>query len=319
MFATFAAIGLVLLGTISAGADEYPSRPVQLVVPWAAGGVLDSITRTLQPPLTQALAQPVIIENRTGANGTLGTAYAARSAADGYTVLMTIESHVINQAIYRKLPFDAFLDFEAIALIGGGPILLIANKEAPMDSVADVIRMAKEKPGSISYGSIGAGSQHHLLGLLLSRKAGVELTHIPYRGGGPAMSDLIAGQIPLMFLSVSGVLPLLETGKVKALAVFAAERHPKLPNVPTIGESGFPGIEAAVWFGALVPKGTPIPIRARLISAFQRAAAAPAVQEQFERLGLQGKVAVGDDFRAIMQRDFEKYSDVGTSLNLVPN
>jgi tripartite-type tricarboxylate transporter receptor subunit TctC len=319
MFAKLAAIGLVLLGTVSAGAAEYPSRPVQLVVPWAAGGVLDSVTRTLQPPLTQALGQPVIIENRTGANGTLGTAYAARSAADGYTVLMTIESHVINQAIYRKLPFDAFLDFEAIALIGGGPILLIANKEARMDSVADVIRIAKENPGSISYGSIGAGSQHHLLGLLLSRKAGVELTHIPYRGGGPAMSDLIAGQIPLMFLSVSGVLPLLETGKIKALAVFAAERHPKLANVPTIGESGFPGIEAAVWFGALVPKGTPAPIRARLISAFQRAAAAPPVQEQFERLGLQSKVAVGDDFRAIMQRDFEKYSDVGSSLNLVPN
>ena len=236
MFAKFAAIGLVLLSTIFAGADEYPSRPVQLVVPWAAGRVLDSVTRTLQPPLTQALGQPVIIENRTGANGTLGTAYAARSAADGYTVLMTIESHVINQAIYRKLPFDAFLDFEAIALIGGGPILLIANKEAPMDSVADVIRIAKEKPGSISYGSIGAGSQHHLLGLLLSRNAVVELTHIPYRGGGPAMSDLITGQIPLMFLSVSGVLPLLETGKIKALAVFAAERHPKLANVPTIGE-----------------------------------------------------------------------------------
>jgi tripartite-type tricarboxylate transporter receptor subunit TctC len=314
-----AAVGAAIVLSTPVTANEYPSKPVQLVVPWAAGGVLDSITRSLQPGMARNLGQQIVVENRSGANGTLGTAFAARAQADGYTVLMTIESHVINHALYRNLPFNPFDDFEPIALIGGGPMLLIANKDAPMNSVADIVRMAKEKPGSVSYASIGAGSQHHLVGLLLARKAGIEITHVPYRGGGPAMSDLAAGHVPLMFLSISGVLPLLQTGKVKAIAVFAPERVAQLPDVPTIAESGYPGIEAAVWFGALVPRGTPAPVRERLLAAVSEAVAMPDVQDRFAKLGLRTTLARSEEFRRVMKLDYEKYHEVAASLNLSLN
>jgi tripartite-type tricarboxylate transporter receptor subunit TctC len=299
-----------------AAADDYPTKPIQVVVPWAAGGVLDSVARWLQPSLANNLGQPIVIENRSGANGTVGTAFVARSKPDGYTILMTIESHVINQSLFHNLSYNAFEDFEPIALIGGGPLLLIANKKTPWNSVAQVVEAAKEKPGSVTYASIGAGSQHHLVGLLLAQHARIELTHVPYRGGGPAMVDLIAGNVPLMILSITGVLPLLQSDEIKVLAVFAPQRIPLLPSVPTIAEAGYPGIEAAVWFGSLVPRETPLPIRVKLLAAFRAAASGADVQEHFAKLGLQTTIRGPDEFQAIMKADFQKYDGVARTLNL---
>ena len=238
---------LVCLSGVSiaglAHAQSWPTKPIKLIVPYPPGGGTDVIARIVQEPLAKELGQQVIIDNRGGAGGSIGSALAAQSPSDGYTVLFTLSSHTINPAIYPKLPFDTEKDFSSVVTVASLPQILVANPNFPAKTVKEVIEMAKAKPGSISYASVGNGSPGHLAGAMMASDAGVDMTHIPYRGGGPAVTDVMAGQVPLLWVSIPAAAQFVKAGKLRALAVSTVKRSAVFPDVPTMVESGFKGFE----------------------------------------------------------------------------
>jgi len=260
------AIAVMLVGfTTSAFAQAYPSKPIRLVVPFPAGGTTDILARAVAQRLTQTLGQPVVVDNRPGAAGNIGSDVVAKSAPDGYTLLMgTVGTHAINPSLYAKMPYDHVKDFAPVILVAGVPNVLVVNPSVPVHSVQDLIKLAKEKPGQINFASSGSGTSIHLSGELFKTMAGVDMTHVPYKGSAPALSDLIGGQVQIMFDNLPSALPQIKGGKLRAVAVTSLARAPVLPDVPTIAESGLPGFEASSWFGVLVPVGTPAAIITRI-------------------------------------------------------
>ena len=238
LLGAFLSMVLALTGSLGlvqfAQAQAWPSKPIKFIVPYPPGGGTDVIARIMQEPLSQALGQQIIIDNRGGAGGSIGTDIAAKSAADGYTVLFTLSSHTINPAIYPKLAFDTEKDFLPVSLVASLPQILVANPDFPVKSVKDVIQMAKAKPDAVSYASVGNGSPGHLAGAMMAGSAGVNMMHIPYRGGGPAITDVIAGQVPLLWVSIPAAANYVKTGKLRALAVSTVKRSPMFPDVPTM-------------------------------------------------------------------------------------
>jgi tripartite-type tricarboxylate transporter receptor subunit TctC len=313
--------GLVALAATHAAAQTaYPEKSVTLVVPWSAGGALDSLARRLQSSLAKALGQSIIIDNPTGANGTVGTAAVARAKTDGYTLLFTIEAHILNQTLYKNLSYHALKDFAPVAQVAIAPMTLLVNPKLPVNSVADVVRLAKEKPGSINYGSIGLGSQHHLVGVRFAQQTQIEIQHVPYRGGAPALNDLVAGHVQIMFSSVTSTFPLVQSGQLKALAALWPERLPHLPDVPTMAEAGYPGLIAASWFGMLAPKGTPPEIIAKLHAALAEAIESPEAKEGLAALKLQVNFSKSpDDFAKFLGEELERYERVVREQNLTIN
>ena len=268
----------------------YPDKPIKFVVPYPPGGGTDVVARIVQQRLQAALGQPIEIDNKGGAGGSLGTDIVAKSAPDGYTVLFTLSSHTINPAIFPKLPFDTIKDFEPVGLVASLPQLLAANMAVPVRSVADVVAQAKAAPDKFSFASVGNGSPGHLAGELMVLRTGAPLVHIPYRGGGPAVTDVIGGQVPLLWVSIPAAAAQVKAGKLRPLAVSTVKRSPAFADVPTMQEAGVPDFEVDSWYAMLVPAKTPRAIIDKLNKALNTVLAEPAIRAQ---LLDQGADAVG--------------------------
>ena len=275
-----------LAAAFAADAQDYPARPITIVVPQAPAAASDLLARTLGERLSAAWGQPVIIDNRPGAGGNVGAAHAARAQPDGYTLMIGTDAMMTsNIYLYKNMPFHPVKDFVPIANAGANIIGLAVNSQVPVSSVAELIAHAKANPGKLHYGSSGIASPHHLAGELLRQKTGINIVHVPYRGGGPAVNDLLGGHISMAFSSLSAVVPHLATGKIKILAVVELTRYPALPDVPTVAET-VPGFEMSSWLGLFAPAGTPEPLIARLNEAIRTIITTEAVKEKLASLGL---------------------------------
>jgi tripartite-type tricarboxylate transporter receptor subunit TctC len=265
-------------------AQDYPTRPITMVVPYAAGGGLDVLARTLAPRLSERLGKSIVVENRTGAGTAIGAAYVAKAPPDGYTIMLgTSTPFAINVTLHKKLPYDPARDFEPIALVANAPFLLLVNPEVPVKSVTELVAYAKANPGKLSYGSAGPGSPQHLSMELFKTLTGINVVHIPYKGDAPALTDLIAGHIPMMFGEPTPILPLMQQGKVRALAVSSATRLPSLPDVPTVAEAGVPAFNLVSWQMIVAPAGTPKPIVDRLHTEIKKVLDLPEIKAEFAK------------------------------------
>jgi tripartite-type tricarboxylate transporter receptor subunit TctC len=282
-----AGLAAVLPAAPGARAQDYPTRQITLIAPWPAGGAVDALCRAVAPQLADRLGKSVVVENRPGAGSVIGTAAGAKAAPDGYTLVMAGSgSLAISATMYKKLPYDPVKDFIPIALVARIPFVLVVNPSLPVRTVTDLVTYAKENPGKLSFGSGGPGSPHHLYAELLKSMTGIEMTHIPYKGSAPALTDLIAGHVPLMFSDTVPSLPQIREGKVRALGVSTAIRLPSAPDIPPIAEVGVPGFDAAGWGVFSVPAGTPKEVVGKLQTALDAVVALPAVQAQIIQLGM---------------------------------
>lgn len=274
----------LLLSGLSAHADAWPSKPVRMVVSYPPGGTVDAVARIIAPRLSARLGQPVVIDNRGGAGGAIGGDLVAKSAPDGYTVMLDASNHAQNPAL-RKMPFDTLRDLAPVSLLVKVPNVLVVNPSAPIKSVPDLIAQAKAKPGGINYASSGNGSAQHLAGELFASMAGVQITHVAYKGGGPALTDVMSGHVPVFFASLASSLPFIQGGKLRALAVTGKARSPALPQLPTVSEAGLPGYEVYEWNAVFVPAGTPAPVVERLSKEVAATLREPEVRTRLEALG----------------------------------
>ena len=301
-------------------AQSYPSRPVRLVVPLSPGGFADTPTRMLAPRLSEQLGRQFFVENKPGAGGTIGADFVAKSAPDGYTLLVTGTPHVISAHLYKKLPYDALRDFTHIALIASGPYALVVNpQKLPVSSVNELITAARAQPGKIDFASSGNGSAQHLVGALFNSMAGIDLNHVPYKGSGPAMQDLIAGQVGVSFAGVPNVLGHVRSGRLRALGVTTAKRWSELPDVPTLAEAGVPGYEATLWLNVSGPAGMPADIVQRLNNEIAKALKDPEVQNNFRTGGVDAVWMGPQELNAFMRAEYEKWGkvvrDTGATVN----
>jgi tripartite-type tricarboxylate transporter receptor subunit TctC len=293
-------------------AQTYPSKPVRFVVPFPPGGPLDVMARGVGQKLQETWGQPVVVDNRPGAGGGIGADLVAKSPGDGYTLLMgAVSTHAINPSLYAKVPYDAQRDFVPVALVAQVPNILVINPSVPVQSVQELIDYARAKPGSLSFGSGSTGSTGHLAGELFKTMAGVDMVHIPYKGGAPAMQDLLAGQTQIMFDNLANALPQVKAGKLRALAVTTLKRAPAVPDLPTIAEAGLPGFDLTTWFGVFVPAGTPPETVAKLNAEIVKALAS---KDLGERLAAMGTVApesnTPERFAAFVRAEAAKYAQV---------
>ncbi|MFT0545914.1 tripartite tricarboxylate transporter substrate binding protein [Allopusillimonas ginsengisoli] len=295
----------------SAAAAGYPDRAVTIVVPFPAGGTTDILARQLGNALSNEWGQPVIIDNRGGASGTIGSASMARSEPDGYTLMVTATHHVINPTLLKDtISYDTKATFSNVAMVATVPNVLVVNKDFKPQTVQELIALAKEKPGVINFGSAGIGGANHLSGELFAHMAGIKLTHIPYRGAAPSLNDLLAGEIPMMFDSVPGVLPHIKSGSLRALGVTSAERVSQLPDVPTISEAGVKGFEAIAMFGMYGPKDIPADVMQKLSKDVNRALASTDIQQKFSALGATPGKMSQPEFDTYVNDEIDKWADV---------
>ena len=313
-------IAIVLCVGGTSAQERYPQRPLRIVVPFAAGGSTDIIARLLGEQLSRSLGQPVVIENRPGAAGNIGAEAVARSAPDGYTLLMaTTGVMAINNALYKNMSYEAATDFEYVVFVASITNVLIVAADSPLQSVGDLIAAAKRAPGHLSFASSGAGSSTHMSAELFKIMAGVDLLHVPYKGSGPALPDVITGRVSMMFENMPGAMPHIRGGTVRPLAVTGLRRSSALPEVPTIAESGVPGYESLSWSGIAVPAGTPRDVIARLNREINVIIAAPQMRQ---KLAEQGAEAVGgppEGFSEHAKRERDKWSRVIRDANILVN
>jgi len=318
---------LAVLATAAVGAmpaaafaQAFPTKPITIVVPFAAGGTTDILARLMGQYLSTELGQPVVVDNRAGAGGNIGGQYAAKAPADGYTLFMgTVGTHAINAALYKKMPFDHIKDFAPLSRVAMVPNLLVANPAQPFKTVPEMIAYAKANPGKINFGSPGNGSSPHLSGELFKSMAKVDITHIPYKGSAPAVTDLLGNQISIMFDNLPSVIPHVRSGKLRAIAITTAKRSPELPNVPTIAEAGVPGYEAMSWFGMFAPAATPAPVLAKISAALTKVLANPDVKKKIADQGGEPANDTPAQFATFIQAETSKWAKVvkesGASLD----
>ena len=306
----FCAVSLFLLGTgATAFAQGYPAKPIRLIVPFPPGGPTDIVARPLAQLLGEALKQQVIVDNRGGAGGAIGADVVAKSPPDGYTLLMaTVGTHAINPALYKNLPYDPVKDFAPIALVAAAPIALVATLSFPVNSLAELLSRAKARPGSINYGSAGSGTPGHLTGEMFRVATGSDLKHVPYKGSAPALTDLIGGQIELMFDPLQSVLPYVQAGKLKLLALSSAARSPAAPNSPTFAEAGIKEVEATAWWGVFAPANLPPAIAAQLNAGIERAVKSASFRASLEPRGVQIIGGSRAYFAEFHQRELAKWA-----------
>jgi len=309
--------GLLLVVCIQyAQAQAFPTRPLRIVVPYPPGGGADFVARAIGPKLGEVLDQPVTVDNRAGAAGIIGTDHVAKSAPDGYTLLLVGFEFAANASLYSKLPYDSQRDFAPVTLLATYPFVLVANPSLPAQSVKEVIAYARANPGRINYASAGNGSTLHLAGELFKSLAGVDLTHVPYKGGGPAITDLVAGRVQLLFINNAQVASHVKGGRLKLLAVTSASRYSLLPDVATVQEEGVPGFEVLAWAGIVVPAGVPRPIIDRLNTGFERVLQSPDVRERLASLGADLRTSSPEAMHARMDEDIAKWSNVVKSAGI---
>ncbi len=296
---------------LGAFAQDYPNRPIKLVVPFPPAGTTDILARAAAQKLTESLGQSVVVDNRPGAGGNIGSDLVAKSPPDGYTLLMgTVGTHAINPSLYSKMPYDHIKDFVPIVLVAGVPNVLVVNPALPVYSVADLIKLAKEKPGSINFASSGSGTSIHLTGELFKTMAGVDMTHVPYKGSAPAITDLMGGQVQIMFDNLPSSLQQIKAGKLRAIAVTSLTRAPALPNVPTISESGLPGFEASAWFGVLAPAGTPPAVVAKINGEVNKWLQSADAREKLLAQGAEAAGGSPEKFAAFIRSETDKWAKV---------
>lgn len=302
---------LLALAAAVASAQTYPSKPIRIVVPFPPGGATDILARDVAQKLTEAWGQQVIVDNRPGAGGNIGSELVAKAAPDGYTLEMgTVGTHAINASLYAKMPYDHVKDFVPVILVAAVPNVLEVNPAVPVDSVAELIAYAKANPGKLNFASSGNGTSIHLSGEQFKVMAGVKMTHVPYKGSAPALQDLLGGQVQLMFDNLPPSLPHIRAGKLRALAVTSATRAPALPDVPTVAEAGLPGFEASSWFGLLAPAGTPPAIVAKINAEVAKWIASPEAKEKLAKQGANAAGGTPEDFARHIAAETEKWAKV---------
>lgn len=297
-------------------AIAYPTKPVRFLVPYPPGGGTDVIARIVQSRFQSLLGQPVMIENRGGAAGTLGTDVVAKSAPDGYTVLFTLSSHTINSAIYSHLRYDTAKDFEPVGTVASLPQILVANPKFPANTIAELTAMAKAKPGMLQFASVGSGSPGHLAGELYKLRAGIDLVHVPYRGGGPAIVDVLGGQVPLLWVSIPAAAQFVKTGHLKALAVSTVKRSAAFPQVPTMQEAGVADFEVDSWYAMFVPAKTPKPIIEKLNRVMNTIVGEPEIREKLLQQGSEAVGGTPEALRAVVTTELVKWAKLAKEAKI---
>lgn len=303
----------VLLSTFAAAtiAQNYPAKPVRIIVMYGPGSTIDIMARLIAPKLTEALGQPVIVENRAGAGGAIGMDFAAKSAPDGHTLTIGATGpSVTNPLLYPKTPFDPLRDFAYISLIATGPAVIAVHPSIPANSVKDLVALAKARPGQLNYGTPGVGTSPHLAGELFKLVTATNIVHVPYKGNAEAITDLLGGQISIVFTGVPPVIPLMQAGKVKLLATTGDKRISNIPQLPTIAEAGFPGAAMGIWYGLVAPAATPKDILARLHKEITRIQSLPDIRERFTQLGTEATTSTPDAFTTLVREELGKWAKV---------
>lgn len=290
-------------------ANDFPSRPIRFIVPFPPGGSNDVLARYLGAKLGERMAQQVVVDNRPGANGSIGTELASKAPADGYTLLMISTSYVMNAAV-RALPYDIEKSFDPITTVGSSPNSIVVNPNGPFRSVRDIVERAKAKPGSLNYAATGVGGFNHFGGELFKQLAGIDMVMVPYSGGSPAMVDVIAGNVPIMFSSLLQVLPHVRAGRLKVVAIGAKNRSPVVPEVPTVIESGYPGYEVAVWWGITAPAGAPAPVMGKLRREITAILEEPETKKRLLADAAEPFILSPVDFRRMIRADRDKWAGV---------
>jgi tripartite-type tricarboxylate transporter receptor subunit TctC len=312
--AAMAAVSVLSLGGVTTAVqaqDGFPNKPIRLVVPFTPGGVTDTSARLIAEFLGKRLGQNVVVDNKPGASGNIGTALVKSAAPDGYTLVLGFDgTMVINPNVFAKLPFDTLKDFTPIGKIGDATLILVAHPDAPVKSLADVIALSKSTAGGLSFGTSGTGGTPHIAGELLKLKTGAKLVHVPYKGGGQAMTDVVGGTIPLVYTAVAGAHGFVKSGRLRAVAVSSAQRSSALPDVPTFIEAGVPDFVVNSWVGLLAPVGLPASVASRLNTDLNAVLNDPAVREKLRVLGIDATPGTADQFREEMRRDLARYGDV---------
>jgi len=311
-----AALALLAALATPASSQTWPTRPVRLIVPFAAGGGNDIVARLIQPDLERALGQPVIIENKPAASGIVGTDQVAKAPPDGYSLLMAFTTHTVNPAVNAKLPYDTEHDLAPIVLIGKSPLLFIVNPSVPAKTLPEFVALAKQNPGKFNYGTPGAASQAHLLVALLSKLAGIEMQHIPYRGGGPAVLGTVAGEVQLTLMSSIASLAQINARTLRPLATGSLARDPHFPDLPTVSESGFPGFEAVAWVGLFTTAGTPAEIVGRLNADVNRVIRLPGVAAKFDEQGMTPVGGSPAEFGAFISSELRRWKEAARVANV---
>jgi tripartite-type tricarboxylate transporter receptor subunit TctC len=292
------------------------TAPLKLIVPFTPGTGIDLIARQIGPKLAERLGRPVVVDNRAGASGNLGTEAAVRAAADGSTLLVTVNTLVMNRALYPKLSFDPIKDLEPVTLTSWGQLLLVASRNSGIQSAQDLIARARAKPNALNYGSPGSGTPHHLAMELLKNQAKVSMTHVPYRGTGPAVTDLLGGQIDVMFLPIHVALQHVTAGSLKALAISSDKPHPQLPDVPPLRALNLGKLDVEMWYGVFAPKGTPKPFIDRLNQELKAIIALPDVKAAFETQGMSPAHSSAEEFRKLVEKDAARWAEIIKTQNI---
>lgn len=307
---------LLLAIPAAAFAQTFPSKPVRLVVPFPAGGALDTIARILVPPLSRALGQNVIVDNRPGGGTVIATEMVARSPADGHTLLLMANSFTINPAVRSKLPYDALRDFAGVSRLATVPVIFSVHPSVPAKTFKELIALARARPGELTYATPGPGTNQHLIGEMLKSMAGIDINHVPYQGGAPATMAVMGGHTSVLIINVTESGPHIQAGKLRALAVTSLERSVDFKEVPTVAESGFPGFEAITWFGAVAPAATPREAINRLNADIVRALQLPEVRNGLGKLGLSAAGTSAEEFDAFIRSELRRNEKVARASNL---
>ncbi len=295
---------------IAAGAEEWPSKPVRIVVPFAAGGPADLYARAIGERLQAALGQPFVVENRPGGGAIVGTDLAAKAAPDGYTLLMMSNTHTVNESLVPDRPFQLMRDFVPVAPVNYSDLVMVVHPSVPANTLAEFLALAKAKPGSLNYASSGPGTPYHMAGELFKAMAGVDIVHVPYKGSSGARTDILGGQVQMMFDAITTMAPNVRAGKLKALGTSGKSRSSVLPEVPTVSEAGVPGYDAVIWLGLMAPAATPRPIVERLNAEVRRIVAAPELKAAWEKQGAAPMSMTVEEFARFMREDIEKWARI---------
>jgi len=316
---TAGALAAFSCGQAAQAQGSYPAKPVHLVVGYPAGGAVDIVGRTVGQAMATLLGQPVIVDNKPGAGSNIAIKSVIDSPADGYTLLVAANALAANMALYQPAPFDAERDLAPVGLIGRVPVVLAVNPGAGFDTLAQLLKAAKDKPGSVNYATPGNGSTPHLAVELFERAAGVQLAHVPYRGGGPAITDVVGGQLPMVAVNALEAVAQVRAGRLKVLAVMSARRSSLFPEAPTLAESGFAGFEASVWYGLLAPAATPKPVLAQLNAALQKALAQKDVRDKLSAAGGEVEPGSADAFATLLHNERARYDKAVRAGNIKPD